>query len=239
MRVSEVYLSVQGEGPRVGEPTVFVRFGGCNLRCPGWPCDTEHAINPVFREEWEKLIPEELVKKIEVAAGSHVYSTNICFTGGEPMLQSANELNILIGMLVDMGYETFEMFSNGTLDYPPDILDNVHIVMDWKLPGAGEKFSPKQEETRWANLHALSGGDAVKFTVRDESDFMAAQVTWATYLQETRRPPHDQPEFFCGRVWDGYYTDADLVAQMLDERVPWRYNMQIHNHIWDRRKRGI
>ena len=41
LKIVEVFASVQGEGLRQGEPTIFVRFAGCNLRCPF--CDTKHA----------------------------------------------------------------------------------------------------------------------------------------------------------------------------------------------------
>ena len=46
LRLVENYVSTQGEGPRTGLPTHFVRFGGCNMECLGWPCDTPHAVKP-------------------------------------------------------------------------------------------------------------------------------------------------------------------------------------------------
>jgi len=65
MRLSELYTSIQGEGPRVGQPVQFMRFAGCNLRCPSWPCDTQHAIDAArYRHEWETVTPEELAGRV-------------------------------------------------------------------------------------------------------------------------------------------------------------------------------
>ena len=34
LQVNEIFYSIEGEGLRVGEPTIFVRLARCNLRCP-------------------------------------------------------------------------------------------------------------------------------------------------------------------------------------------------------------
>ena len=71
-RINEIFYSLQGEGYHTGIPAVFVRFSGCNLRCPF--CDTQH-------EEGTLMSDEDIV--MEVAK----YSTQIVIlTGGEPGL---------------------------------------------------------------------------------------------------------------------------------------------------------
>ncbi|MHA2264890.1 MAG: 7-carboxy-7-deazaguanine synthase QueE, partial [Candidatus Thorarchaeota archaeon] len=99
MKLSEVYTSVQGEGPRVGVPTTFVRFGGCNLRCPGWGsgslpdgtsvrgCDTIFAVYPEYRSQWESVSVRQLLERIPPEI------TNVCITGGEPLIQPTKDLN--------------------------------------------------------------------------------------------------------------------------------------------------
>ena len=49
MLVNEIFYSLQGEGYHAGTPAIFVRFSGCNLRCPF--CDTQHEHGTEMSEE--------------------------------------------------------------------------------------------------------------------------------------------------------------------------------------------
>lgn len=71
-RINEIFYSLQGEGYHTGTPAVFIRFSGCNLKCPF--CDTNH-------EEGKWLTDEEILSEIET------YPTQtVILTGGEPSL---------------------------------------------------------------------------------------------------------------------------------------------------------
>lgn len=235
LRVSEIYASTQGEGPNVGKTTVFLRFGGCNLRCPGWPCDTEHAINPSFRTEWRKLEVDDVFKetvKVAEIAGAKL----ITLTGGEPFLQKHSELEILVSMLRENGYQV-ECFSNGTIEYPDWAMKNIHFIMDWKLPGSGEDH---MNETRLKNLVKLSNTtdhvplypQSVKFVCKNEHDFTLALTLWSVYLKDTT------VRTYYGRVWDGEISNAELVKRVMFFRLPWYLNVQMHNYIWPANERG-
>lgn len=228
MRVSEIYKSIQGEGPNVGKPTVFVRFGGCNLRCPLWPCDTPYAVDPkVYRHEWMKMSPTELVDAIKPFATYPHF--NICLTGGEPILQNKDEFREFTFLAAEQEWD-LEMFSNGTLPYA-EVIDKITtIVMDWKLPGSGEDYT---NPTRIINLQALAARDAVKFTIANEVDYEIAKEMYHKYLTSFLGP-----KVYAGVVW-GQLENETLVKWILDDNLPWLYTMQIHNHIWDRKKRGI
>jgi 7-carboxy-7-deazaguanine synthase len=226
---------MQGEGPRVGCPTTFLRFGGCNLRCPSWPCDTQFAIDPAYRNEWERVTPSELVERIPT------YPNNVCLTGGEPMLQKEEELIELVNLLHKRGH-TVEMFTNGTILYPQRIYETVFIVMDWKLPGSGEGDNAFgiNNKNRVDNFYQLGPGDVVKFTIADTDDFAAAHKVWEEHFTDTGEKPIEvYPDVYAGIVWDKGVTNAELVDMILANELPWKLSIQVHNHIWDRSQRGI
>lgn len=126
-KVSEVFLSVQGEGVYAGEPHIFVRFHGCNMRCAF--CDTPQ--NDVAEESsLHSVIDKILDLNKEKKTGT------ISVTGGEPLLHSGF-LKILLSHLRDHGYKV-HLDTNGTLpDKLKEIIDLIDVVaMDIKLPSS-------------------------------------------------------------------------------------------------------
>ena len=228
-RLSEVYLSAQGEGPRVGVPTVFVRFAGCNLRCPLWPCDSQYAIDPKYRGEWKDMSVFELYEEI-VAASLDNPEVNICLTGGEVFLQNHELLRELVLELHLSGYSV-EAFTNGTVPYPDWVREpvtSVAMVMDWKLPGSGEL---SHDNVRVANVREgkLGTGSVIKFTIANREDFEYAKVLYQEF--------NSYPVYY-GVVW-GKVSNEDLIDWVLSEKLPWMLTMQIHNYVWNREMRGI
>ena len=102
-KINEIFYSLQGEGANAGTPAVFVRFSGCNLRCPF--CDTEH-------ESGRKMTDEEIVDEVK----QHP-ATLVVLTGGEPTLQADEQL---IAMLKKAG-KTVAMETNGTRPVPKGV----------------------------------------------------------------------------------------------------------------------
>jgi organic radical activating enzyme len=102
-RVNDIFYSLQGEGRNTGRAAVFVRFAGCNLRCPF--CDTEFD---TFRE----MTAEEIV-----AAISQFPARFVVLTGGEPTLQVDEAF---VDLLHQHGYEV-AMESNGTRPAPNNL----------------------------------------------------------------------------------------------------------------------
>lgn len=73
MRINEIFYSIQGEGFYTGKPAVFIRFAGCNLKCPF--CDTDF-------KEYTEMTEDEIINEINKYPSCHVI-----LTGGEPTLQ--------------------------------------------------------------------------------------------------------------------------------------------------------
>lgn len=115
MKIKEIFYSIQGEGAHAGTPAVFVRFAGCNLRCPF--CDTDFANGTEMSEQ--EIVSE--VKKL-----SPHKATYVVLTGGEPTLQvTTSFVDLLHKNNCIVAIET-----NGTRD----VLENI----DWIT------VSPKQ-----------------------------------------------------------------------------------------------
>jgi 7-carboxy-7-deazaguanine synthase len=160
---------------------------------------------------------------------------NVCLTGGEPFLQPKQDLHELC-ILLNNDQFSIECFSNGSLLYPQWAEDQIMFVMDWKLPGSGEET--RGLECRHRNVQYLANAfnayhrQAVKFTIKDRNDFDHAVKAWRYWVGST------ELQTFAGVVW-GALDNATLAQWILDAKMPWRLNVQVHNHIWDRNQRGI
>jgi len=228
VKLLEHYTSVQGEGPNVGELTQFVRFAGCNLRCPGWPCDTQFAIEPsLYRGQYKTVDVEELVQDCVDEKGRNGAS-RLCLTGGEPLMQT--DLADFVNQLHLEGMFRVDLFTNGTQAIPVAFdWSGATVVMDWKLPGSGEVLHIIEagwDQTRLNNAKALAKKDAIKYVVKDRDDFESALRTSDMLHNAGLRAQE-----FVGAVW-GEMREAAIVHLMQHYKVPWKLNVQMHNHIW-------
>ena len=84
LKITEIFPSIAGEGLRSGEPTIFVRLAGCNLKCTF--CDTKYSWQGGQEYTEEKVI--KTLRRIQKR-----FSTDwVCLTGGEPLLQDVEPL---------------------------------------------------------------------------------------------------------------------------------------------------
>lgn len=99
LKIHSVFKSIQGEGPFVGMPAVFIRFAGCNLQCP--QCDT------VYESSAEGLKPRQVLNRVSALASHGL----VVLTGGEPFRQAIGDL---VAVLARNGYKV-QIETNGTL----------------------------------------------------------------------------------------------------------------------------
>lgn len=226
LRLSEHFVSPQGEGPRTGLLTQFVRFAGCNMRCPGWPCDTQYAIQPsIYRKDSYWRRPEDLAHDVlhhEQQTGAKAVN----LTGGEPFQQPDHLLEKFVARIPDRFF--VECFSNGSFIYPDWAIDRIRFVMDWKLAGSGEAATMK--ENRILNIRRLTAKDDVKFVVASFDDLIEARQVW-TVFQEL------PVQFWCGAAWDKFEA-ADIVEFIKENHLPWKLNVQVHNYVYTPQERG-
>ena len=84
LKINEIFPSIQGEGLRLGDPTLFIRFSQCNLKCSF--CDTKYAW-----ETGQELTVAQILEKVQKIHES--FPTQwVCLTGGEPLLQNIGRL---------------------------------------------------------------------------------------------------------------------------------------------------
>ena len=234
LRVVEVYGSFQGEGPNTGRPTIFVRFAGCNFKCPGWPCDTQHAIDPKQFTSLQKFWEPKLLA--EYIAGQGI--GNVCLTGGEVFLQNQDALYAFLDYLQERtgGKVNIECFTNGGLMWEKKNIELIqNFILDWKLPGSGEAY--ENDGAFLSNFTVVNNshrGDAVKFTIKDREDYDTAVSRYQRLINKDATGP----QVYAGVVWGAMETET-LAAWMLGDHLPWSLNVQVHKFIWHPDKIGV
>lgn len=204
LKITEIFLSIQGEADSVGWPTVFVRLTGCPLRCQY--CDTAYA----FQGGRWMLIAEVLAAVREYA------TAHVTVTGGEPLAQQ-NCLDLLT-QLCDAGYRV-SLETSGALPIT-GVDPRVVRVVDFKTPGSGECARNLYE-----NVAHLRPADQVKFVICDRRDYdwsrrMLEQHHLAERCQVLFSPSYEQ------------LKAADLADWILANRLPVRLQVQLHKYLW-------
>ncbi len=153
MRISETFLSFQGEGATVGKLSYFIRLSGCNLRCNF--CDSKYT----WGDGEEKSISN---LKDEIKIHGH---RNIIITGGEPLLQQKE----LFSLIFSLKKYKFEIETNGTIMPMFISTRNVFYNISPKLKNSGndEEKSINSEALRFFSMYKKS---IFKFVITSEKD---------------------------------------------------------------------
>ena len=204
LKLTEIFLSLQGEARDAGWPTVFVRLTGCPLRCRY--CDTAYAFHG---GQWWEI--DAILAEVARHGVRHV-----CVTGGEPLAQK--RCLALLSKLCDAGY-VVSLETSGAIDIS-GVDARVSRVVDIKTPGSGEV-----ERNLWSNLPLLTAHDQVKFVVCSRADFDWAKDIVAEHrLHETCdvlfSPSHAQ------------VSPRELADWIVEEKLPVRFQLQLHKILW-------
>ncbi len=161
--VSEIFYSIQGEGKYAGNPSIFLRVGGCNLSCPGFSekgCDSFYAVDRKYKNEWQNLSIEEIKKEIKQYLK---FNPDLVITGGEP------------GLYFDRLYPLVEWFdglitieTNATIypdfdKYPK--YKKVAFAMSVKLLNSGEEYKKRVKKESIKNISQNAKKSFFKFVV--------------------------------------------------------------------------
>ena len=205
LRITEIFLSLQGEANTVGRPTIFVRLTGCPLRCQY--CDSEYAFSGGTMMGLDTILGE-----VEELGVPHV-----TVTGGEPLAQP-NAI-ALMQKLVDAG-KSVSLETSGALSVA-DVPAGVVKVLDLKTPGSNESH-----RNLWENLGHLNPRDQIKFVLCSRTDYDWARMRCDEHGLYDRvgdvlfSPSHHE------------LAPRELADWIVADRLPVRMQMQMHKLLW-------
>lgn len=178
LSVSEVFYSIQGEGPTTGYPAVFVRLGGCNLMCGGegtqhdkelhngatWRCDTIEVWMKSRAKEFKDILPDDCKEALTKGA-------NLIVTGGEPLMQQVNVIEFIKHVRDSYNKNCYvEIETNGTIAPNPEISQ---LVNQWncspKLANSGMPNAKTYNTNAIEKLNRLN--TTFKFVLTTDMDW--------------------------------------------------------------------
>ena len=204
LRLTETFLSIQGESTRVGLPSVFIRLTGCPLRCR-W-CDTTYS----FTGGYATTVAEVLAETAKYGVKT------ICVTGGEPLSQKG--CLDLLEALCDAGYSV-SLETSGALDIAP-VDPRVSRIVDLKAPASGEV-----ERNRLENYPLLRPHDEIKAVIANQEDYDCACQMVQQYQLAERCTVLFSPVA-------GELEPSQLAEWIVRDRLPVRMQLQLHKILW-------
>ncbi len=217
--ITEIFHSLQGESSLIGMPFAFIRLTGCNLRCTY--CDSTYSF-----KGGKKLSIDEILSVIAPYEVKHVL-----LTGGEPLLQR-NTLE-LIDRLNSKNYKV-SLETHGEVSVEA-ASKKARLIMDFKTPGSGMCRGNFEK-----NLPFLKQTDEVKFVITSAGDY-----EWARTWVKSGKIPTDEilfspalPALNSPGVYEGV-EPRWLAEQILKDKLPVRFQLQLHKQLWGADTKGV
>lgn len=236
--ISETFYSIQGEGPCVGMPAVFLRLAGCNLRCNGFSYkdpDTGEHLGCDTKKVWQKGVRKSFVDIINdwkqqgwfdaLERGAH-----LIITGGEPLIQQKRLVEFIKLLDVTASTQVFiEVETNATITFDDCFKQRInHVNASPKLSHSGEPQDKAYIEDVLKNY--ISNEKSIfKFVVASEADI---EEVYANFVVALKLNP--------ARIWlmpeGGTVLDVKEKSQWLVERCKYyvlNFSPRLHIDIWN------
>ena len=215
IKINEIFYSIQGESSYAGNPTVFIRTTGCNLRCTY--CDTQYS----YYEG--KLVPiEQILLQIKEYDADYV-----CITGGEPLLQP--EIHKLINILCDQGRKV-SLETSGSKSIQ-QVDPRVKIILDVKTPDSGAANSFFNENIVFSS-ELNRAPTEFKFVISSEND-----LEWSENFCRQHDLLRNFTIFFSPAY--GQVSEKWLAERILQKKLKVMLHLQQHKYIWLPTTRGV
>ncbi len=233
--ISEIFgPTIQGEGSFIGQPTVFVRTGGCDYRCT-W-CDTLYAVENRFRKDWTNMSAHQILEKVRILSGGRPLMVSL--SGGNPALQP-------LGGLLDLGRAagyTFGLETQGSV--AKDWFAKLDVLtISPKPPSSG--MATDRQKLKECVEAAGETSTVLKFVLLDEADYLYAREVAEKFPS---LPVYLQP---CNHTPPAGGGESHLEIEAIRERMLWiverviadawfaaRVLPQLHVLLWGN-KRGV
>jgi len=227
LKVSETFISIQGEGPYTGHPMVFVRLFGCNFTCAGFSnrdglpidsgaggnelpnrgCDSIYSWHPDYKDTVLRYSPMSLLSILVAELPGNTWanpnsgiSPILCFTGGEPMLQQ-KAIGEFIDYLMSIYYSgiTTLLFETNCSIKVSDLF--AHKMEQWLSQDLSRRIV-------WANSPKLqNSGEPKDKAIRPEV-YLSQQLTTVLASQITQ---------YLKFVSDGSLNSFAEINEVVDE----------------------
>lgn len=218
-KVVEIFKSINGEGKKSGQLTIFVRFQRCNLCCSY--CDTKWAIK---EDAPYTLMTDEEIYNIVIDSGVK----NVTLTGGEPLIQY--EIEDLLLRLAKNKELNVEIETNGSISIEElvKIENGPSFTIDYKLP-----VSKMEEYMFLDNFKYVRGNDTIKFVAMNVNDLERVKEIVNNYKLIGKCNIYLSPVF-------GEIDLKEMVEFMKKNNMNGvTLQLQIHKIIWDPEERGV
>jgi organic radical activating enzyme len=243
--LSEHFYSIQGEGKLSGTPSIFLRFGGCNLQCVGFAtkysadgeervgCDSFYAVDRAFQSEWLEIHNIEDIQNLLLGYPDIV--KDIVLTGGEPLIYAKNKIFIELLRYLKAREYRITIETNGTIAVSDiDEFKDITYSISTKLSNSYEEFNKR---FNLVSLHSLVGSSKelfFKFTL----DKASIKSGVASEIERISRFFPDIP-IYCMPV--GYTAkelsdNSESVINLCLEHG-YNYSDRLHVRVWND-KRG-
>jgi len=245
----EHFYSIQGEGKYVGAPSLFFRFGGCNMKCIGFGCseisdtgvkvlgcDTVYAVNKEhFLHNW---IPIESASELLSVLDMYELpnAVDIVLTGGEPLIYANDKVFVsFLEKLVALGHQIcFE--TNGSLDvdfekYP--VYRECIFALSVKLSNSGEPFHKRVRGDVIYNITSNAKDAFFKFSIDAESINMALEDEIETIQMHSPKT-----KVYCmpvGGTKEEVQANTEPLVEFCKAKG-YNFSDRLHIRIWDANK---
>jgi 7-carboxy-7-deazaguanine synthase len=249
LELNEIFgPTIQGEGKLVGNPSVFVRFGNCNMSCEGFmvayetpsgikklSCDSYHASDNAFKEQWNKYnTSKDLIKEVNKLIPN--YKVDIVITGGEPLLYWNNqEFQDFLYYYVQLGYKlTIETNASIDISLSKNWHKEILFSMSVKLSNSGENIKKRINISTLQTIINTNKQSYLKFVISKN------------YLKEAS----NEIDILIKQlpICDIYLMPLGDSAKVIDENSlsvielclekGFKYSDRLHIRVWDN-KRGV